>query len=387
MHPFFIFAILFACVLTGAVVAVWLLLRQRNMDQWIRGHIFPDKSKTRIDWRTQPVDVFIAVCDHYEPEWNKPDFATSLSRVERWVKEYPEVYGRFRDSSGRPPQHTFFYPQDEYKPEYLDALAPLIEAGYGEVEIHLHHDNDTEDGLREKLTSFRDTLYHRHNMLRRDPVTGEIVYSFIHGNWALCNSRPDGRWCGVKNELNILRETGCYADLTMPSAPSNTQTSTINSIYYAQDKPGECKSHDRGISAAVNQTPPDHSLLMIQGPLTLDWGNRKFGVIPRIENSDLHVNRPPTWRRLELWLDAAVTVQGKPDWLFVKLHTHGCKDGNIDTLLSDQVHGFHNDLAEFAQANENFRYHYVTAWDMANLIHQAERGETAVQLRTVPAHV
>ena len=54
------------------------------------------------------------------------------------------------------------------------------------------------------------------------PWTGErseVGYAFIHGNWSLCNSRPDGRYCGVNNELDVLRETGCYADFTLPSAP------------------------------------------------------------------------------------------------------------------------------------------------------------------------
>ena len=69
----------------------------------------------------------------------------------------------------------------------------------------------------------------RHGLLSRDRYTGEVGYGFIHGNWALDNSRPDGRMCGVDNELDVLRETGCYADFTLPSAPSPTQTRKINS--------------------------------------------------------------------------------------------------------------------------------------------------------------
>ena len=52
-------------------------------------------------------------------------------------------------------------------------------------------------------------LHERHGLLRAGPETGKIIYSFIHGNWALDNSRPDGRWCGVDNEIDILVETGC----------------------------------------------------------------------------------------------------------------------------------------------------------------------------------
>lgn len=325
----------------------------------------------------EPLHVFISVCDHYEPDNARPGRHVATARVDRWCEDYPSTFGCFEDTRGRAPQHSFFYPQDEYfVPEYLDQLRGLCEQGFGDVEIHLHHHNDTEDGFREKLESFRDTLYHRHGLLRRDPETNEIVYGFIHGNWALCNSREDGRWCGVNDELTILRETGCYADFTMPSAPEATQTRIINSVYYGTSTPHAPKSHDRGTRAALNNAPPSEQLLMVQGPLTLDWQDRRrdWLVTPRIENGDLLHRRPPTWARFEQWLHCGVHVAQRPDWCFIKLHTHGCKDGNIDTLLSDQTAQFHRDLRAYAARHLNFHFYYVTAWEMAQMVHQAERG-------------
>ncbi len=370
-----LFAVGSLALMAAVGVVVWREIRARDMQHWGRHCLFPAEPSGRIGTplvADEPVHVFIAICDHYEPEVGRPPKHVSIERVDRWVEEYPRLFGGFRDENGRRPQHTFFFPQDEYAPEYLDRLAVLCEAGYGDVDIHLHHDGDTADRLREKLESFRETLYHRHGLLRRDPVSGEIVYGFIHGNWALCNSRLDGRWCGVDQELTVLQETGCYADFTMPSAPSDTQTATMNSIYYARDLPGKRKSHDRGIRAAVGQPAPADHLLMVQGPLLFDWCNRKIGLMPRIENGDIHAGRPATWRRLQLWLKAGVHVAGKPNWKFVKLHTHGCQDGNIDTLLGPQMQAFHTDLARHAAEDSNFRYHYVTAWEMAQLVHQAE---------------
>lgn len=363
-----------ALVVSAALFTLMVMgIRARNMQYWIGSYAFPSESKP--DWKVhEEIDVFIAICDHWEPECYGASRQTALERVRRWRNEYPQLFDEFRDVNDRPPQYTFFYPEDEYRPEYLDELFPLIEAGYGDVDIHLHHDGDTSRQLRDKLEIFRETLYHRHGLLRRDPVTGEIVYGFIHGNWALCNSRPDGRWCGVNDELTILRETGCYADFTLPSAPSNTQTSTINSIYYARDAGGRPKSHDRGIRARLGQAPPENHLLMIQGPLLLDWSWRRWGVIPRIENGDLHGDRPASLRRLRMWIDAGVFVQGKPNWRFLKLHTHGCKDDNIETLLGKPMQRFHRDIAVFRKLHPNFRFHYVTAWEMAQFVHQAERG-------------
>lgn len=376
--------------LAGVVGLLWLAIRRRNMQFWLPSYLWPrpeEKSARHEAARqvrsalactpdAEPVDVFLAVCDHFEPLCYGASHETALARVDRWAVEYPRLFGRFRDCTGRPPQHSFFYPQDEYHPEYLDRVAELCHSGWGDADIHLHHDNDTADSLREKLAEFRDTLFHRHGLLRRDPTTGEIVYGFIHGNWALCNCRRDGRWCGVDQELTILRETGCYADFTLPSAPTDAQTRTINSIYYATDIPGRSKSHDTGLRARVGAAPPDDHLLMIQGPLELDWSRRKFGVMPRIENADIHAGFAPSWRRMQMWLRSGVQVLGQPNWLFVKLHTHGCKNGNIDTLLGEPTVRFHEELARTAAEHPNFRLHYVTAWEMSQLVHAAERRES-----------
>lgn len=361
-----------ALLAIGAVAT--LIIRRRHMHYWLPAYIGQSirRRKHRDD---QPRDVFIAICDHYEPEAANADPKTALARVQRWHDEYPRLVDAYRDCSGRVPQHTFFFPQDHYRPEYLDVLADLCNAGYGDVDVHLHHDNDTPEQLYEKLTSFRDDLFHRHGLLRRDPVTDEIVYGFIHGNWALCNARPDGRWCGVDREIPILRETGCYADFTMPSAPSNAQTSTINSIYYAFDKGDQPKAHDTGLLARAGQPAPDDGLLMIQGPLSLNWSSRKMGIIPRTENGDIHGTLPPTVSRFRQWLKTGVHVEGRPEWVFVKLHTHGCKPRNMNSLLGPEMSSFHTGLADYTQHNPKVRYHYVTAWEMAAIVHAAERGE------------
>jgi hypothetical protein len=210
-------------------------------------------------------------------------------------------------------------------------------------------------------------------LLQKD-ATGRISYGFIHGNWALDNSRPDGRWCGVNNEISVLLETGCYADFTMPSAPACCQTSTINSIYYAVDDPERPKSHDLGTPAKVGLSAPEQALLLVQGPLALDWGCRKWGLLPRLENGDLTYRRPPTLERLMMWLRAGVQVCGRPDWLFVKLHTHGAQEKNAEMLLGEPMRAFHQSLGCLAKDQNWFKYYYVTAREMADLVHQAEAG-------------
>ncbi|MCA8990307.1 MAG: hypothetical protein KDA78_21850, partial [Planctomycetaceae bacterium] len=122
--------------------------------------------------------------------------------------------------------------------------------------------------------------------------------------------------------------------------------------------------------------PPEDSLLLIQGPLTLDWRNRRAGIMPRIENGDLHAGRGPDGRRFQLWLNAGVHVAGRPDWRFVKLHTHGCKDSNTGMLLGEPMQEFHASVAGWSRERPNLRYHYVTAWEMALLVRAAEQDQS-----------
>jgi hypothetical protein len=319
--------------------------------------------------------VFLCIADHYEPDLGNASDAVRLERVERWMRDYPRSVEGIADSVGRQPRQTFFYPLEEYRPILLDRLGELCRMGLGEVEVHLHHDGESSQQLRDRLETFKHTLHDRHGLLRRDEL-GAIRYGFIHGNWALDNSRPDGRWCGVNDELNVLRETGCYADFTMPSAPDPTQTRTFNSIYYATDDPAAPKSHDTGTPARVGQRAPENTLLMIQGPLIIDWRDRKSGLVPRLENGDLHADRPPAARRLNLWLQAGVHVLGRPEWFFVKLHTHGAKPANADVLLGSPMRRLHEELQSRAEADASFRYYYVTAHEMARLVRAAEDGET-----------
>ncbi len=317
-----------------------------------------------------PKHVFVCVADHFEPDWNGADERLQTQRVDRWLSQYPRAIQGCEDSRGRSPQHTFFYPIECYRPLHLEKLAELVRAGYGDVEVHLHHDDDNAESLRELLLSSIATLHSQHGLLHHD-ASGNLCYGFIHGNWALDNSHPDGRWCGVNNELTILRETGCYADFTMPAAPHAAQTRTINSLYYAIDDPLRPKSHDTGTPVAVGKTRPDDGLLMIQGPLVVT--HKKIWKKPRVENGNIATSQPLTPNRIEDWLRAAVRVVGHPTWQFVKLHTHGAPEKNADVWLGSQAKAFHQGLHELAE-RYSFRYYYVTAFEMAQLVGQAEQG-------------
>jgi hypothetical protein len=356
----------------AACSAVAWLLHRRNMERWL----LPCLRKQFFGRRPKPDDdvhLLLCVADHYEPKAQRVSKERGLERVRHWVKTYPSQFSRFRDSDGRTPCHTFFFPIEEYEPEYLDLLAELCRQGYGEVEIHLHHDGATSEGLRQQLIDFRDLLAQRHGLLSRHKLTQELAYAFIHGNWALCNSGPGGALCGVNDELEILRSTGCYVDMTFPSAPNANQPPKVSAIYYATDKPGRPRSHETGCDVGVGPQPAN-SLMLLTGPLRLDFGNCKWGVLPRLENGCLQKSQPPKLRRIDQWLRAGVQVPSRPDWFFVKLHAHGAPEECHETLLGEPMVRLHEALASRARANPRFHYHYVSAREMYNLAKAAEAG-------------
>ena len=210
--------------------------------------------------------------------------------------------------------------------------------------------------------------------MRRDPQTGQLRYAFIHGNWALDNSHPGGRWCGVDNELQVLVDTGCRVDMTMPSAPHGTQTRTVNSIYFARGRSGARKSHDTGRQAEVGAWRRADELLMIQGPLTLDWQRRKAALLPRIENGELTADNPPRASRVRLWSDCGISVAGAEEHVFVKVHAHGAQPRAMQTLLDGGLQVMWTALEQEFRDSADWQLHYVTAWQMYETVRGLVRG-------------
>jgi hypothetical protein len=368
-----------ALVLLALIVAAaWARarLRQAHTHLWLpawRKRAWPG-AKMRRHKVEGPRHILFAVADHYEPCHGHPGLYVERERVARWLSDYPRLFAPFRDADGRPPRHSFFFPAEEYHAEHLDALRRLVAEGFGEVEIHLHHDNDTSDRLRDTLRIFVDQL-HSHGHLGSD-ATGAARFGFVHGNWSLDNSLPGGRWCGVNDELRVLAACGCYADFTLPSAPSAAQTRIVNSIYYATDDPDAPRSHDGGEPVRVGGRPSG-DLLLIQGPLTVRWpGRRLFGLCPVLENGNLGGSAHPTPRRVDAWVRTHVGVAGRPDWIFVKVHTHGCDPRVTPVVLGDPMVRLHHYLRERYNDGRRYRLHYVTAREMYNIVKAAESGAT-----------
>jgi hypothetical protein len=301
-----------------------------------------------------PVRVWVTITDHYEPFWRNRDPSLASERVAEWRRKWPRVADRHHDSRGVPAQYSFFYPEEEYRPELLENIAEMVRAGYGDVEIHLHHDGEGEVDFLERMNRFKQVLFDRHGLLRK--VSGQIVFGFIHGNWALANSRPDGRWCGLNNEIRLLRDLGCYADFTMPCGPAPMQTRMINTIYWAVDDPDRPKSYDTG-DPLIPGGEKRGDLLMITGPFGLRWRGRWK---PRLEIGELAGYDPPTAYRVSRWLDLAPRV-GRD--IFIKLFGHGAQEKNMRCMLDGGLDLLFGEMARQCGIR-GYQLCYVSAWQM-----------------------
>jgi|SRR5579862_2852628 len=344
----------------------------RNAQLW-----FPGYARTWLHRKIQPTRVrrvWLTIADHFEPLRGGVDLRHGLDRVESWRRLWPEIASRHVDSVGRHPVYTFFYPQEEYHPSLIEPLAEMAKLGIGDVEVHLHHDGEGEQNFVDRIGRFTEQLHRRHGLLRKE--AGKIRFGFIHGNWALDNSLPGGRWCGLNNELILLRELGCYADFTLPSAPSPAQTHIVNTIYWATDDPHCPKSHDTGVPLKLG-TRSEGDLLMVPGPLAVNWAERSRGFLPRLETGELAGHNPVTRQRVRLWLQFAPTLGND---LFLKLYAHGALESNAHRLLHgglDLVLQYIKEACLWRRAE----LHFVSAWEMRQSINDGawQNANTSIQ--------
>jgi hypothetical protein len=335
--------------------------------QWLPTAIWTSlRRRPRCSLR--PVHFIVAIADHFEPTIDPKnplgyvDYDEQVRRVDAWCHEYPKAVTPWRDSDGQPLRHTYFYPAEQHDDGLIDRLAGHCRDGWGEIEIHLHHGvhtADSADNTRKTLLSFRDALATRGCLSRWDGV-GQPGYVFVHGNWALANS-AGGSFCGVDDEMQILAETGCYADMTLPSAPSIAQVAKMNALYECALPLDRRAPHRKGRDLCSGR-PPHKFPLIISGPLSVDVRRQK------IENGALTAQFPPTIERFWRWRHANITVRGRPEWVFIKLHCHGMDPRDTAAMYGEPLQRFLQQLTDGARAGGDYRLHFVTAREMVNIV-------------------
>lgn len=310
--------------------------------------------------------------DYFEPEIENVSKLQAKLRVNQWLRYYPQFIKDHRDADDRKPQHTWFYPCEKDF-SFLSDLSELAFKGLGEIELHLHHDQHNSETLCRKIEGVKREFLKRGACITAEQSPRKY-YGLIHGNWTPDNATTDGKWFGIKDEIKILKKTGCYANFTVPATPHSTQIRKVNSIYYTKDNPRKPKSHKPGIDAKVgfrNRT----DLLFIQGPLVIFWDNFNKHRFPSIETGEISVEKPPSKRRVDSWIKSDIQVKGRPNWIFVKVFTNGAADNQHAVLSGKSIHEMFTYLETRFNDGKNYQLHYVTAREAFNIIKAAEDGK------------
>jgi hypothetical protein len=168
----------------------------------------------------------------------------------------------------------------------------------------------------------------------------------------------------------MLRELGCFADYTFSSIFVESQPSSVNSIFEATDDDGP-KSYDRGVALRVGVRPVG-DLLIFQGPLLLVPTPRPAKLFLEVENAEIHPAVPVTPRRVDAWMRANIHVEGRPEWRFIKIHTHGASTkADADEILGPELDQALTYLEKAYNDGAHYVLHYVTAREAFNVARAA----------------
>lgn len=343
-----------ASLLCAVLIAVWCrkIVRYRATI-WIGSYL---RSRRVPVEKSTPLDVCFLFRDHFEQEHGRVDAQQQLNRVRCWQDAYAQAVKNHEDSDGRCPQHTWFFPVALSDPVVRPVIMRWPAMGWGEIEYHLHHraHYSDEEIRKQIITDIGDMQ-----------AMGAIPsgrYGFVHGMFALAGGHP--RYCKAVHELDVLMETGCYADFTFPALWTPAQPQQVNSIYYAHST-GQPKPYDTGIPVAVGDEPS--GLMIFQGPLWTGWSRQLF--------DDAHVaaSVPPYPRRINRWLQAHVHVAGRPNWVFIAVYSHSATETNREMLFSGPMQRLWRSLEKRFKI-DRARLHYVTAREAFNIVKAAEAG-------------
>ncbi|MCS6873470.1 MAG: hypothetical protein N2Z23_05025 [Pyrinomonadaceae bacterium] len=323
----------------------------------------------RFDGKTHLIFV---IANHFEPSWQEVGFCSieqQLKRMESWKKQAFLIGESLVDNDGTRFRHTYFFPAEQYERRIFEHLSEIESRRLGEVEVHLHHGverPDTAERLRETLVNFRDLIAYEHGCLSFWESERKPRYAFVHGNLALANS-AGGKFCGVDSEMQILHETGCYADFTLPSAPDPSQVPVINQIYECALPFEQRAPHRRGRRLKVGDGQPKMPIIF-QGPLLLNW--RK----PRIENGSLSESYGKADERLKKWISSKITIKGRPNWIFIKLFCHGFFPSDREACIGEKARQFFTEILEFCYKSRKYEVHFATAREAVNMVLAAVDG-------------
>lgn len=337
-------------------------MKSYNIGIWLGNYL--KYSLIHKQTNNQLIHVIFLFVDHFE-------LAGKTPRLSEWISRYPKLASNHKDADGTPPKHTWFYALDIMQEHELHPMAQLVEKGFGEIELHLHHHHDSSKGLVEKLHNSLPVLQ-KYGFMRPLQNNKLASFGFIHGNWSLNNSMGNA-YCGVDNEIELLIDAGCYGDFTFPALFTAAQPAMVNQIYYAQDN-GRPKSYNTGRISQVGVPATDSELMIFQGPLCINLWDWRFKWHPTFEDGNIYSDSHASPKRIDAWVRQHIHVKGREEWVFVKVFCHGGQD--YKAVLGQATDDMFSYLENKYNDGKRFMLHYVTAREAYNIVKAAEDGKT-----------
>jgi hypothetical protein len=115
--------------------------------------------------------------------------------------------------------------------------------------------------------------------------------------------------------------------------------------------------------------------MLIQGPLGFRWRGRRHRFLPSVDDGEIASNNPPTEARIDYWVKTGIHVKGRPNWIVVKVFTHGAPSQEHEVLLDQPIFRMHEHLHEHYNDGRKYLLHYVSARELYNIIKAAEAGK------------
>ena len=123
--------ILVFLVVVGTVLVFGFVLRSRNLHIWIWQYL---RQQLRPGSDTvQHRHYYFCLADHHEPYLGNVGSEIAHARVKRWIANYPAVARQHTDSDDRHPQHSYFYPEEEYDEWVIDQIKSLCDQDLGDA--------------------------------------------------------------------------------------------------------------------------------------------------------------------------------------------------------------------------------------------------------------
>jgi hypothetical protein len=175
--------------------------------------------------------------------------------------------------------------------------------------------------------------------------------------------------------MQILADTGCYADFTLPSVPHQTQVPRINAIYSCGNPLPEARPHKSGPSVSVGRQPT--LPIIFTGPLVFNWSRRIRSVpVPRVDDGALAKNYPMDLKRLQRWFNARISVVGRPEWVFIKLYSHGFFDWDQEAMIGPELRRFMTEVLDYGARTDRFDVYFASAREAFNMVMAAVDGHS-----------